>query len=97
MSEEYKHETFGYEFSGLSDETFKFFQEKMEKAERDMLMYKIEAAKSRQQPTDPTTWVEREVPDHLEDAAHDLITTLLKSHGYNWDGEKQDDNRPTVK
>ena len=39
-----------------------------------------------------TAWVEREVPEHLEDAAHDLITTLLKSHGYNWDGEKQDDN-----
>ena len=44
-----------------------------------------------------TTWVEREVPEHLEDAAHDLITSLLKSHGYNWEGEKQDDNRPTVK
>ena len=39
-----------------------------------------------------TTWVEREVPEHLEDAAHDLITTLLKSHGYNWHGEKQNDN-----
>ena len=41
---------------------------------------------------EPTTWVEREVPEHLEDAAHDLITALLKSHGYKWDGEKQDDN-----
>ena len=92
MSEEYKHETFGYELSGLSEETVKFLQEIIEKAERDMLMYKIEAAESRQQPANPTTWVEREVPEHLEDTAHDLITTLLKSHGYNWHGAKQDDN-----
>ncbi len=92
MSEEYKHETFGYTLPGLPEETVKFLQEKMEKAEKDMLMYKIGAAESRQQPANPTAWVEREVPEHLEDAAHDLITTLLKSHGYNWDGEKQDDN-----
>ena len=97
MAQDYKHETFGYEFSGLSEETVKFLQEIIEKAERDMLMYKIEAAESRQQPANPTAWVEREVPEHLEDAAHDLITLLLKSHGYSWDGEKQDDNRPAVK
>ena len=42
--------------------------------------------------SEDTTWVERKVPEHLEEAAHDLITTLLKSHGYNWEGEKQDDN-----
>ena len=92
MAQDYKHETFAYDSSGLSKETIKFLRAKMEKAERDMLMYKIEAAESRQQPANPTTWVEREVPEHLEDAAHDLITTLLKSHGYNSDGEKQDDN-----
>ena len=97
MSGEYKQESFGYANLGLSEEDAKFLQEIIEKAERDMLMYKIEAAESRQQPANPTTWVEREVPEHLEDAAHDLITTLLKSHGYKWDGEKQDDNRPTVK
>ena len=92
MAQGYKHETFAYDCSGLSKETIKFLRAKMEKAERDMLMHKIEAAESRQQPANPTAWVEREVPEHLEDAAHDLITTLLKSHGYNSDGEKQDDN-----
>ena len=35
-----------------------------------------------------TTWVEREVPEHLEDAANVLITILLKSHGYGWNGAK---------
>ena len=85
MSEEYKHETFGYAISGLPEEAVKFFQQKMEKAERDI-------GKEREiYEDDDTTWVEREVPEHLEDAAHDLITTLLKSHGYKWDGEKQDD------
>ena len=96
MSEEYKHETFGYAIPGLPEETVKFLQEKMEKAEKDMVEGKLRQ-EARQQPANPTTWVEREVPEYLEDAAHDLITTLLKSHGYNWHGEKQDDNRPAVK
>ena len=29
-----------------------------------------------------TTWVEREVPEHLEDKIHDMITFVLKAHGY---------------
>ena len=63
----------------------------MEKAEKDMLEGKLRQEARRPYNHD-ITWVEREVPEHLEDAAHDLITTLLKSHGYNSDGEKQDDN-----
>ena len=27
-------------------------------------------------------WVEREVPEHLEDKIHDMITFVLKAHGY---------------
>ena len=96
MSEEYKHETFGYELSGLSEETVKFLQERMEKYKTDMRERKLRQ-EARRPSNHDTTWVERKVPEHLEDAAHDLITTLLKSHGYNSDGEKQDDNRPTVK
>ena len=38
-----------------------------------------------------TTWVEREVPEHLEDVIHGMITLILKSHGYNGDGKKTDD------
>ena len=91
MSEEYKHEAFGYAIPGLPEETVKFLQEKMEKAEKDMVEWKLRQ-EARRPPNHDTTWVEREVPEHLEDAAHDLITTLLKSHGYNWDGEKQDDH-----
>ena len=91
MAQDYKHETFAYDSSGLSEETIKFLQARMEKAEKDMLEGKLRQ-EARRPPNHDTTWVEREVPEHLEDAAHDLITTLLKSHGYNWDGEKQDDN-----
>lgn len=90
MSEEYKHETFGYTLPGLPEETVKMLQEQMEKAKKDMLEWKLRR-EARQPANKDTTWVEREVPEYLEDAAHDLITALLKSHGYKWDGEKQDD------
>ena len=65
------------------------------KIEGEMEFRDVDIELNRQ--VEPTTWVEREVPEYLEDAAHDLITALLKSHGYNSDGEKQDDNRPAVK
>ena len=85
MNEEYKHEheTVGFSIPGLPEETVRFMQEKMEKAEKEI-------GKERTSYLIPNTpWVERQVPEHLEDAAHDLITALLKSHGYNWEGEKQ--------
>lgn len=36
-------------------------------------------------PTRPrvnTTYVERRVPDHLEDAAHEALDAFLRQHGY---------------
>ena len=35
-----------------------------------------------QKPEVETTYVERRVPDHLEDEAHELIDNWLKSKGY---------------
>jgi hypothetical protein len=34
------------------------------------------------------TWVDRRVPEHLEDCIHDAITLMLKSHGYDCDGDE---------
>ena len=35
-----------------------------------------------QEESEPTTWVERCVPTHLEDEIHDMISKLLKDNGY---------------
>jgi hypothetical protein len=40
------------------------------------------------------TYVERRVPEHLEDCIHDAITLILKSHGYDDEGDKAKDYAP---
>ena len=97
MSEEYKHETVGFEFE-VNPEELEDVVEKID-AFGELARQLKDAELLTSFPggfcktvknVEETAWVEREVPEHLEDAAHDLITTLLKSHGYNSDGEKQD-------
>ena len=41
-----------------------------------------------QEESEPTTWVERCVPVHLEDEIHDIISKVLKDNGYNDYGDK---------
>ena len=38
--------------------------------------------------SEPTTWVERCVPVHLEDEIHDIISKVLKDNGYDDYGVK---------
>jgi hypothetical protein len=40
------------------------------------------------------TWVERRVPEHLAEWFHEAITLILKSHGYDDEGDKIKDYTP---